>query len=168
MINNDLFRCSTIASLPMDVNLAMKVMSKSSNKLIFILRDKTNLSLLKAVSTCASSNHIQRINLGLVLSKDMIENDIEDVYYHLTRKLKISKPLMIDNAEILFDQGLNIKPFQFLRDLARNCNQCLIVVLDAVITSDGKMIYGKSSSNDFIQYESLTDIYILELKGERA
>ena len=166
MINNDLFCCPNTSSLSMSIDLALKTIAKSSNKLIFILRDKTDINDLKAIVSYASDKHVQRINLGLQLSNYLIEHDIDDVSYYLSHLLKASEPLIVDNAEILFDRDLNIKPFQLLKNLARH--QCLIVVIDARITSDGKLVYGSSSSKDFNQYEKLTDTYILDLMGGKA
>lgn len=142
---------------------ALKTMAKSSNKLIFILRDKMDTNALKAIASYSSEKHVRRINLGLQLASYLIEHDVDDVSYYLSQLLKTSEPLVIDNAEILFDQELNIKPFQLLKDIARH--QCLVVVIDAKITDDGKLIYGNSSSKDFTQYEKLTDTYILNLMG---
>lgn len=163
MINNEIYTRTTLPDFQYALADAITVMSRSSNKLILILRDKTDVDTAKAISSFAENNNIERVNLGLQLSRYLFENDISTVNDYLSEELNTGKTLIADNAEILFDSKIPISPFKLFKNIARH--QVLVVVIDGCIESDGKFIYGSSSNNDYFQYEKLTDTYIIDLNG---
>ncbi len=162
MINESLFNHINISLLFNALDEAIRVMSKSSNKLIIVLRDKIDICFHDAVNEYANSRHIGIINLGFELSNRLLRKDIEDASSLTRNLLAVSNTTIIDNCEILFDSELKLKPFQVLKNAARH--QVVIAVMDAKI-SRGACQYGSSSSGDFYRYEQLSDTFILDLKG---
>ena len=161
MINNEIYKPTTLHDLSNDLADAIKIMTSASNKLILILRDKTDVDAGKAINSFVNSNQIAKVNLGLQLSKYLFENDINTVNDYLTKELKTGQFLLVDNAEILFDAEIAINAFTLFKNIARH--QILVVVLDGRIDNKGRFIYGTSSNKDFSQYENLTDTYIIDL-----
>ena len=162
MINKEIYVNTTLDNLKNNLSNAIAVMSKSSNKLILVLRDKTDIRIEKDIKAFSDEYHIGRVNLGLQLSRYLIENDVP-INDYLNMELKTGTPLIVDNAEILFDSEIAINAFTLFKNIARH--QILIVVLDGRIDSKEKFIYGTSSNKDFSQYEKLTDTYIIDLNG---
>lgn len=161
MINNEIYKHTTLPDFQNALADAITVMSRSSNKLVIVLRDKTDVDTAKAIESFSRKNKIERVNLGLQLSRYLFENDINTVNDYLSRELNTGNALIVDNAEILFDSEISINAFKLFKNLARH--QVLIVVTEGCIESDGKFIYGSSSNKDYNQYEKLTDTYIIDL-----
>ena len=163
MINNDIYKHTSLPDFGNVLAEALTVMSRSSNKLIIILRNKTDVDIAKAIESFSRENKIKNVNLGLQLSRYLFENDINTVNDYLSKDLNTGNTLIVNNAEILFDSEISISPLKLFKTIARH--QVLIVVIDGRIRYDGKFIYGSSSNNDYIQYEELTDTYIIDLNG---
>ena len=162
MINDSLFKHIDVSMFSHELDEAIGTMSKSSNKLILVLRDKLDMGFHKAVESFVNSRHVGRINMGLALSDALQKRDIEDAGFLAKNKLMVSSTMIMDNCEILFDSELKLKPFQLLKNAARH--HVIVAVVDARI-SEGIFLYGNSASGDFCRYEQLTDTYILDLKG---
>lgn len=162
MINDSLFKHIDVSMFSHELDEAIGTMSKSSNKLILVLRNKLDMGFYKAVESFVNSRHIGRINMGLALSDALQTRDIEDAGFLAKNKLMVSSTMIMDNCEILFDSELKLKPFQLLKNAARQ--HVIVAVVDARI-SEGVFLHGSSASGDFCRYEQLADTYILDLKG---
>jgi hypothetical protein len=162
MINNSLFKRIDVSTFSYALDEAIDTMSKSSSKLILVLRNKMDIGFQNVVKSFVNSRHIGRINMGLTLSNALQTHDIEDVGFLAKNKLMVSSTMIMDNCEILFDSELKLNPFQLLKNAARY--HVIVAVLDAQI-SEGVFLYGNSVSGDFCHYEQLADTYILDLKG---
>ena len=162
MINDSLFKRIDVSTFPYALDEAIDTMSKSSNKLILVLRNKMDIGFHNVVKSFVNSRHVGRINMGLALSDALQTRDIEDAGFLAKNKLMVSSTMIMDNCEILFDSELKLKPFQLLKNAARH--QVIVAIVDARI-SEGVFLYGNSASGDFCRYEQLTDTYILDLKG---
>ena len=162
MINDSLFKHIDVSMFPHELDEAIGTISKSSNKLILVLRNKMDMGFHKAVEAFVNSRHVGIINIGLALSDALQTRDIEDAGFLAKNKLMVSSTMIIDNCEVLFDSELKLKPFQLLKNAARH--HVIVAVVDARI-SEGVFLYGNSASGDFCRYEQLKDTYILDLKG---
>ena len=160
MFQSSLYRIvNSTADIENAIETAIEQMTAASNRLIFIVRKKTDIITSKTIENICVNLGIQRINVGLHLSEFLMEHDVNQAETMLKEKIREnSEAKLLDNIEILFDDQMGISPFLLLNDLARH--NTIICTIDAFINDAGALVYGKRS------FGANSNSYIIDMRGD--
>lgn len=164
MLDEDMLRrLNNTAELGPTLEKAISLISKSTVKLVIILRSKIDVSVSRVVREICMKHHIDVFNTGLNLSEFLMDEDVYHIPSYIRRLVDKSEiGLFLDNIEILFDKDLNLNPIQILTEIARR--KIVVCSLDAHVDDRGNLIYGDVSSTS---RNSVSKYCVIDVAGGR-